>query len=199
MQLVNKLNSEFIMPSNSKKFGEHIAFLCLQHSICKTKTVIYLTSKRDAYLNLASAGKHLQNEICLFCHILCRHFRPGSSWVETNKVLKDIMQQSSKWCTVCQSVRDFVHVCLVFMLYQSFTVCLSSFLVACQFISQSTKQLKDLRNQKQYCGRGHPGALREGEVLRQFQDFREKFWSKFWISLYILYIFTSLQLKIGRS
>ena len=39
--------------------------------------------------------------------------------------------------------------------------------------------------------RGHPEAFREGEVLRQFQDFREKFWSKFWISLYILYIFTS--------
>ena len=37
---------------------------------------------------------------------------------------------------------------------------------------------------------GHPRAFREGEVLRQFQDFREKFWSKFWISLYILYIFT---------
>ena len=27
--------------------------------------------------------------------------------------------------------------------------------------------------------RGHPRAFREGEVLRQFQDFREKFWSKF--------------------
>ena len=39
--------------------------------------------------------------------------------------------------------------------------------------------------------KSHPRALREGEVLRQFQDFREKFWSKFWISLYILYIFTS--------
>ena len=39
--------------------------------------------------------------------------------------------------------------------------------------------------------RGHPRAFREGEVLRQFQDFREKFWSEFWISLYILYIFTS--------
>ena len=39
--------------------------------------------------------------------------------------------------------------------------------------------------------KGHPGAFREGEVLQQFQDFREKFWSKFWISLYILYIFTS--------
>ena len=39
--------------------------------------------------------------------------------------------------------------------------------------------------------RGHPRAFREGEVLQQFQDFREKFWSKFWISLYILYIFTS--------
>ena len=33
--------------------------------------------------------------------------------------------------------------------------------------------------------RGHPGAFREGEVSQQFQDFREKFWSKFWISLYI--------------
>ena len=32
--------------------------------------------------------------------------------------------------------------------------------------------------------------LSEREVLQQFQDFREKFWSKFWISLYILYIFT---------
>ena len=39
--------------------------------------------------------------------------------------------------------------------------------------------------------RGHHRALSEGEVLRQFQDFREKFWSKVWISLYILYIFTS--------
>ena len=39
--------------------------------------------------------------------------------------------------------------------------------------------------------RGHPGAFREGEVLQQFQDFREKFRCKFWISLYILYIFTS--------
>ena len=27
--------------------------------------------------------------------------------------------------------------------------------------------------------------------MRQFQDFKEKFWSKFRISLYILYIFTS--------
>ena len=33
--------------------------------------------------------------------------------------------------------------------------------------------------------RGHPGAFREGEVLRQFQDFGEKLWSKLWISLYI--------------
>ena len=39
--------------------------------------------------------------------------------------------------------------------------------------------------------RGHPRAFREGEVLQQFQSFREKFWSKFWIYLYILYIFTS--------
>ena len=35
------------------------------------------------------------------------------------------------------------------------------------------------------------GAFREGQILRQCQDFREKFGSKFWISLYILYIFTS--------
>ena len=41
-----------------------------------------------------------------------------------------------------------------------------------------------------YPNRGHPRAFREGEVLRQFQDFRENFWSKFRISLYILYIFT---------
>ena len=34
-------------------------------------------------------------------------------------------------------------------------------------------------------GRVHPRAFREGEVLRHIQDFREKFWSKFWISLYI--------------
>ena len=40
-------------------------------------------------------------------------------------------------------------------------------------------------------GMGHPGVFREGEVLWQVQDFREKFWSKFRISLYILYIFTS--------
>ena len=47
--------------------------------------------------------------------------------------------------------------------------------------------------------RCHPGAFSVGEVLQQFQDFREKFWSKFWISLYI-YIFSLLpQLKIGRS
>ena len=39
--------------------------------------------------------------------------------------------------------------------------------------------------------RGHPRAFREGEVLRQFQDFREKVLSKFLFSLYILCIFTS--------
>ena len=39
--------------------------------------------------------------------------------------------------------------------------------------------------------RGQPRAFRQGEVLRHFQDVREKFWSKFWISLYVLYIFTS--------
>ena len=39
--------------------------------------------------------------------------------------------------------------------------------------------------------RGHPRAFSEGEVLLQFQDFREKFLSKVWISLFILYIFTS--------
>ena len=48
--------------------------------------------------------------------------------------------------------------------------------------------------------RGHPGAFREGEVLQQFQDFREKLLSKFWISLDIFYTFSFLpQLKIGRS
>ena len=42
MQLVNKLNSEFIMPSNSKKFGEHIALGLLVHSsVCH----IFLVSK----------------------------------------------------------------------------------------------------------------------------------------------------------
>ena len=35
---------------------------------------------------------------------------------------------------------------------------------------------------------GQPRAFRQGEVLRHFQNFREKFWSKFWISLYVLYI-----------
>ena len=30
-------------------------------SICKTKTIIYLTSKRDARINLVSAGRGLQN------------------------------------------------------------------------------------------------------------------------------------------
>ena len=49
----------------------------------------------------------------------------------------------------------------------------------------------DLRCQLTRSYRGHPRAFREGEVLRQFQGFRKKFWSKFWISLYILYIFTS--------
>ena len=42
--------------------------------------------------------------------------------------------------------------------------------------------------------RGQHKALRknrQGEVLRHFKDFGEKFWSKFWISLYVLYIFTS--------
>ena len=39
--------------------------------------------------------------------------------------------------------------------------------------------------------KGHPSPFREGEVLRQIQDFRMKIWSKFWSSLYILYIFTS--------
>ena len=33
--------------------------------------------------------------------------------------------------------------------------------------------------------KGQPRAFRQGEVLRHFQDFREKFWSEFWISLYI--------------
>ena len=36
--------------------------------------------------------------------------------------------------------------------------------------------------------RGHPGIFREGEVLRQLQDFREKFWPKFRITLYILLV-----------
>ena len=39
--------------------------------------------------------------------------------------------------------------------------------------------------------RGQPRALRQGEGLRHFQDFREKFWSNFRISLYVLYIYTS--------
>ena len=39
--------------------------------------------------------------------------------------------------------------------------------------------------------RGQPRAFRQGEVLRHFQDFREKFWSKFRNSLYVLYIFIS--------
>ena len=33
--------------------------------------------------------------------------------------------------------------------------------------------------------------LSEREKFFRTQDFREKFWSNFWISLYILYIFTS--------
>ena len=48
-----------------------------------------------------------------------------------------------------------------------------------------------LQCNRQCMDMGHPGAFREGEVLRQFQDFREKFWSKFRISLYILYTFIS--------
>ena len=48
-----------------------VLFLCLQHWICKTKTVIYLTSKRDAGINLASAGKHLHIILsCVFADIL---------------------------------------------------------------------------------------------------------------------------------
>ena len=39
--------------------------------------------------------------------------------------------------------------------------------------------------------RGQPRLVRQEEVLRHFQDFREKFWSKFWISLYVLDIFIS--------
>ena len=39
--------------------------------------------------------------------------------------------------------------------------------------------------------RGQPRLVRQGKVLLHFQDFREKFWSKFWIFLYVLYIFTS--------
>ena len=39
--------------------------------------------------------------------------------------------------------------------------------------------------------RGQLRAFRQGEVLQHIQNFREKFWSKFWISLYVLYIFTS--------
>ena len=37
--------------------------MCLQHAICKTKTVIYETSKREACINLASAGNNLQKDI----------------------------------------------------------------------------------------------------------------------------------------
>ena len=50
------------------------------------------------------------------------------------------------------------------------------------------------RNNKQFSipnymyTRGRPRAFRQGKVLRHFQDFREKFLSKFLISLYVLYI-----------
>ena len=47
--------------------------------------------------------------------------------------------------------------------------------------------------------RGQPEAFREGEILRQFQDFREKFWSNFGFP-YTFYTFSLLpHLKIGRS
>lgn len=39
-----------------------------------------------------------------------------------------------------------------------------------------------------YNYRGQPRAFRQEEVLQHFQDFKENFWSNFWISLYILYI-----------
>ena len=58
-------------------------------------------------------------------------------------------------------------------------------------IRHSLNVLILLENRFKTIARGHPRAFREGEVLRQFQDFREKFWSKFWISLYLLYVFTS--------
>ena len=38
--------------------------------------------------------------------------------------------------------------------------------------------------------RGQARTFRQGEVLH-FLDFGEKFWSKFWISLSVLYIKTS--------
>ena len=49
--------------------------------------------------------------------------------------------------------------------------------------------------------RGQPRAFRQGEVLRHFLDFTEKFYSKFWIFLYVLYFsfIKTSQLKIGRS
>ena len=47
--------------------------------------------------------------------------------------------------------------------------------------------------------RGHPRTFREGEVLRQFQDLREKFGLNFGFP-YTFYIFSLLpQLKIGRG
>ena len=39
--------------------------------------------------------------------------------------------------------------------------------------------------------RGQARAFRQGEILKHFLDFGEKFWSQFWIFLYVLYIETS--------
>ena len=47
--------------------------------------------------------------------------------------------------------------------------------------------------------RGQPRAFWQGEVLRHFLDFRELFWSIFWISFTFLTLKLLLQLKIGRS
>ena len=54
---------------------QSILFLCLQHSICKTKAEIKLTSKRDTCINLASEEKRLQNDQpCVLADILGRVF-----------------------------------------------------------------------------------------------------------------------------
>ena len=60
----------------------------------------------------------------------------------------------------------------------------------CHVLTQISHQIHVYAAKMLRC-RVQPRAFRQGEVLQHFQDFREKFWSKFWVSLYVLYIFTS--------
>ena len=69
-------NNTFIgLQSNLQNFLFDAKRSVFQHSICKTKAEIKLTSKRDTCINLASKEKRLQNDQpCVLADILGRVF-----------------------------------------------------------------------------------------------------------------------------